>query len=49
VEHTILHCVHVLRERWPKIKYVYLTPVGKPRPTRATHPVASKQPGPDPR
>jgi hypothetical protein len=35
VEHTILHCVHVLRERWPQIKYVYLTPVGKPRPTRA--------------
>lgn len=35
VEHTILRCVHVLRERWPKIKYVYLTPVGKPRPTRA--------------
>jgi cation diffusion facilitator family transporter len=35
LEHTILHCVHVLRERWPKIKYVYLTPVGKPRPTRA--------------
>jgi len=25
----------VLRERWPKIKYVYLTPVRKPRPTRA--------------
>jgi cation diffusion facilitator family transporter len=49
VEHTILHCVHVLRERWPKIKYVYLTPVAKPRPTRAdraTHPVASKQPLP---
>jgi cation diffusion facilitator family transporter len=35
VEQTILHCIHVLRERWPKIKYVYLTPVGKPRPTRA--------------
>jgi divalent metal cation (Fe/Co/Zn/Cd) transporter len=35
LEHAILHCVHVLRERWPKIKYVYLTPVGKPRPTRA--------------
>jgi len=52
VEHTIIACVHVLRRRWPKIKYVYLTPVAKPRPTRATratHPVASKQPGPDPR
>jgi cation diffusion facilitator family transporter len=35
VEQTILHCVHVLRERWPLIKYVYLTPVGKARPTRA--------------
>ena len=35
VEQTILHCVHVLREGWPKIKYVYLTPVGKARPTRA--------------
>jgi Domain of unknown function (DUF4118) len=35
VERTILHCVHVLRERWPKIKYVYLTPVGQARPTRA--------------
>jgi xanthosine utilization system XapX-like protein len=35
VEQIILHCVHVLRERWPKIKYVYLTPVGNARPTRA--------------
>jgi cation diffusion facilitator family transporter len=35
VEKIILHCVHLLRERWPKIKYVYLTPVGKARPTRA--------------
>jgi divalent metal cation (Fe/Co/Zn/Cd) transporter len=35
VEQTILHCVHLLRERWPKIKYVYLTPVGQARPTRA--------------
>jgi cation diffusion facilitator family transporter len=35
VEQAILHCVHVLRERWPLIKYVYLTPVGKARPTRA--------------
>ncbi len=43
VEHTILHCIHVLRERWPKIKYVYLTPVGKPRPTRAAR---SAQPPP---
>ena len=36
VEQTILHCIHVLRERWPKIKYVYLTPVGQARPTRAS-------------
>ena len=35
LEKTILHCVHVLRQRWPQIKYVYLTPVRKPRPTRA--------------
>jgi cation diffusion facilitator family transporter len=35
VEKTILHCIHVLRERWPKIRYVYLTPVAKPRPSRA--------------
>jgi divalent metal cation (Fe/Co/Zn/Cd) transporter len=35
VEQTILRCVHALRERWPKIRYVYLTPVGKPRPSRA--------------
>jgi cation diffusion facilitator family transporter len=35
VEQTILHCIHALRERWPKIRYVYLTPVGKPRPSRA--------------
>ena len=48
VEQTILHCVHVLRERWPKIKYVYLTPVAKPRPTRAVRSgalaVGGKQP-----
>jgi divalent metal cation (Fe/Co/Zn/Cd) transporter len=35
VEQTILRCVHALRERWPKIRYVYLTPVGKARPSRA--------------
>ena len=48
VEHTILHCIHVLRKRWPKIKYVYLTPVGKARPTRAARSgvvaVGDKQP-----
>ena len=35
VEQTILRCIHALRERWPKIRYVYLTPVAKPRPSRA--------------
>ena len=35
VEQAILHCIRELRARWPKIKYVYLTPVGQPRPTRA--------------
>ena len=50
VEQTILRCIHVLRERWPKIKYVYLTPVGKARPTRAARSgalgVDGKQPRP---
>jgi len=50
VEHTILHCIHVLRERWPKITYVYLTPVAKARPTRAARSgalaVEAKQPRP---
>jgi cation diffusion facilitator family transporter len=49
VEHTILHCIHVLRKRWPKIKYVYLTPVGKARPTRAARSgalAAGKKPRP---
>jgi cation diffusion facilitator family transporter len=49
VEHTILHCIHVLRERWPKIKYVYLTPVGKPRPTRAARSGALATDGKQPR
>jgi cation diffusion facilitator family transporter len=49
VEHTILHCIHVLRERWPKIKYVYLTPVGKPRPTRAARSGALAADGKQPR
>jgi hypothetical protein len=49
VEHTILHCIHVLRERWPKIRYVYLTPVAKPRPSRAersVRPVDGTKPDP---
>lgn len=49
VEQTILHCIHVLRERWPKIKYVYLTPVGKPRPTRARRSGAPAADGKQPR
>ena len=47
VEHTILHCVHLLRERWPKIKY--LTPVGKARPTRAARSGALAVDGKQPR
>jgi cation diffusion facilitator family transporter len=50
VEQTILRCVHALRGRWPKIRYVYLTPVGKPRPSRAArsgaHVVNSTKPHP---
>lgn len=34
-EETIIRSVHALRQRWPKIEYVYLTPVAKARPTRA--------------
>jgi cation diffusion facilitator family transporter len=49
VEQTILHCIHVLRERWPKIKYVYLTPVRKPRPTRAARSGALAADGRQPR
>jgi cation diffusion facilitator family transporter len=49
VEQAILHCVHVLRERWPQIKYVYLTPVGKARPTRAARSGALAAGGRQPR
>ena len=49
VEKTILHCVHVLRERWPPIKYVYLTPVGQARPTRAARSGALAVDGKQPR
>jgi len=49
VEKTILDCVHVLRERWPPIKYVYLTPVGKARPTRAARSGAFRVDGKQPR
>jgi cation diffusion facilitator family transporter len=34
-EQTIMRSVHALRERWPKIEYVYLTPVAQARPSRA--------------
>ena len=35
VEQTIARCVAALRERWPMVDYVYLTPVPKARPRRA--------------
>ena len=35
VEQTIMRAAAALRERWPLIDYVYLTPVPKPRPRRA--------------
>jgi len=34
-EHTIIRSVHALRQRWPRIEFVYLTPVAKARPSRA--------------
>ena len=34
-EQTIMRAAAALRERWPLIDYVYLTPVAKPRPRRA--------------
>jgi cation diffusion facilitator family transporter len=49
VEKTVLHCIHALRKRWPKIRYVYLTPVAKPRPSRAersVRPVDGTKPDP---
>lgn len=35
VEQAILHASAALRERWPSIEYVYLTPVSQARPRRA--------------
>ena len=35
VEEAIVRSAAALRERWPSIDYVYLTPVSKPRPRRA--------------
>jgi hypothetical protein len=35
VEETIARTVIALRERWPSIEYVYLTPVPEVRPRRA--------------
>ena len=35
VEQTILRCAKSLRERWPAVQYVYLTPVPEARPRRA--------------
>jgi divalent metal cation (Fe/Co/Zn/Cd) transporter len=36
VEQTITRSAAALRERWPSIEYVYLTPVSQARPRRAT-------------
>jgi hypothetical protein len=35
VEKTIMHCIAALREHWPPVEYVYLTPVPNARPRRA--------------
>lgn len=35
VEQAIVHSAAALRERWPSINYVYLTPVSQPRSRRA--------------
>jgi cation diffusion facilitator family transporter len=35
VEQTIMRSAAALRERWPSVKYVYLTPVPQARPRRA--------------
>ena len=37
VEETIMRAAAALRERWPSIEYIYLTPVPKARPRRAAH------------
>jgi divalent metal cation (Fe/Co/Zn/Cd) transporter len=37
VEETIRLAANALRQRWPSIEYVYLTPVPKPRQRRAGH------------
>ena len=34
VEKTIMRCAAALRQRWPAVEYVYLTPVSKARPRR---------------
>lgn len=39
VEQTIARANSALRERWPNIEYVYLTPVARARPRRATRSV----------
>jgi hypothetical protein len=35
VETTLMRSATLLRQRWPSIDYVYLTPVGQARPRRA--------------
>jgi divalent metal cation (Fe/Co/Zn/Cd) transporter len=48
VEKTIMRCVAALRERWPRIEYVYLTPVGEARPRRAARSGAPRRRRPIP-
>jgi cation diffusion facilitator family transporter len=36
VERTIMHAAVALRQRWPSVEYVYLTPVARARPRRVT-------------
>jgi cation diffusion facilitator family transporter len=41
VEKSIMRSAAALRERWPSIEYVYLTPVPEPRPRRTERSIAS--------
>jgi divalent metal cation (Fe/Co/Zn/Cd) transporter len=44
-EETIMRSVHVLRQLWPRIEYVYLTPLAKPRRSRVGRRCAGSAPG----
>lgn len=48
VENTIARCTAALKQRWPAIDYVYLTPVARARPRRLRSDArgAGKKPGP---